>query len=97
MFHDQQPPIRRKIDIIALSVADAANQGYSLGFTEGFEAAAMVVDVMIRDGEEKGRKYYAEGCRKALEMSRNKAREMMGTPAFVDIGTTGKPSEDKIQ
>lgn len=88
----------RKIDIVAASASDAANQGYDLGFAEGYEAALLVVETMIADGEKTGHTYTAQGCQHALNMSRAKAKEMMGTPAFIEIGTvSAKPSTGALQ
>lgn len=68
--------------VIVRSITDAAQEGYAQGFQEGYQAACMVVEMVAEAWRKEPYAYDLDGAVKALEMSREKAVEMMGTPSF---------------
>lgn len=68
--------------LIVGTVREAAHTGYDQGFREGYQAACLVVETLAQAEKEGGWLYGADGILKALEMSREKAVEMLGTPRF---------------
>lgn len=68
--------------VIVGTIKEAAHTGYSQGFVEGYQAACLVVDVLAKAEKEGDGLYTAGGILKALDMSREKAVEMMGSPRF---------------
>lgn len=68
--------------VIIGTIKEAAHTGYSQGFVEGYQAACLVVEVLAKAEKEGDGLYTAVGILKALDMSRKKAVEMMGSPRF---------------
>lgn len=75
------------------TVEDVARAAYDQGFREGYDAARLVVEVLANE-EKRGGLYGAEGIMKALDMSRDKAVEMMGTPKLVLERVSVMPGPD---
>ncbi|WP_297260860.1 hypothetical protein [uncultured Desulfovibrio sp.] len=75
------------------TVEDVARAAYVQGFCEGYDAARLVVEVLANE-ERRGGLYGAEGILKALDMSRDKAVEMMGTPKLVLERVSVTPGPD---
>lgn len=57
---------------------DIARAAYRAGFSDGYEAARMVIEVMDQDERENGGAYGADAMLQALDRARAKAAEMMG-------------------
>lgn len=64
------------------AVEDAAYAAYDQGFREVYQAACLVVEVLAEAEKAGDGLYAASGILKALDMSREKAVEMMGSPRF---------------
>lgn len=62
---------------------DIARAAYRAGFSDGYEAARMVIEVMSQDERESGGAYGADAVLEALDKARAKAAEMMGRPPVV--------------
>ena len=62
---------------------DIAQAAYQAGFSDGYEAARMVIEVMAQDERESGGAYGADAVLEALDKARAKAAEMMGRPPVV--------------
>ena len=62
---------------------DIAQAAYQAGFSDGYEAARMVIEVMAQDERENGGAYGADAMLQALDKARAKAAEMMGRPPVV--------------
>ena len=62
---------------------DIARAAYQAGFSDGYEAARMVIEVMAQDERESGGAYGADAVLEALDKARAKAAEMMGRPPVV--------------
>lgn len=59
-------------------VGDIARAAYQSGFSDGYEAARMVIEVMAQDERESGGAYGADAALQALDRARARAAEMMG-------------------
>ena len=57
---------------------DIAQAAYQAGFSDGYEAARVVIEVMAQDERENGGAYGADAALQALDKARAKAAEMMG-------------------
>ena len=57
---------------------DIARAAYQAGFSDGYEAARMVIEVMAQDERESGGAYGADAMLQALDRARARAAEMMG-------------------
>lgn len=64
-------------------VNDVTQAAYQAGFSNGYEAARMVIEVMAQDERESGGAYGADAVLEALDKARAKAAEMMGRPPVV--------------
>lgn len=64
-------------------VGDIARAAYQSGFSDGYEAARMVVEVVAQDERENGGAYSASAMLEALDKARARAAEMMGRPPVV--------------
>lgn len=64
-------------------VSDVTQAAYQAGFSDGYEAARMVIEVMAQDERESGGAYGADAVLEALDKARAKAAEMMGRPPVV--------------
>lgn len=62
---------------------DIARAAYRAGFSDGWSAARMVIEVMAQDERENGGAYGADAVLEALDKARAKAAEMMGRPPVV--------------
>ena len=62
---------------------DIARAAYQGGFSDGYEAARMVIEVMAQDERESGGAYGADAMLQALDKSRAKGLEMLGRPPVV--------------
>lgn len=62
---------------------DIARAAYQSGFSDGYEAARMVVEVMAQDERENGGAYGADAALQALDRARARAAEMVGRPPVV--------------
>ena len=65
------------------TVEDVARAAYGQGFREGYDAARLVVEVLTNEERRGGGVFGAEGILKALNMSSEKAVEMMGKPKLL--------------
>ena len=74
--------MREDKTVIVGTIKEAAHTGYDQGFREGYQAACLVVEVLAEAEKAGGGLYAAGGILKALEMSQEKAVEMMGAPRF---------------
>ena len=61
---------------------EAATEGYRQGFDEGYAAARLTVELVVKAWQKEPWAYDLEGALKALDMSRNNAEELLGTPNF---------------
>lgn len=68
--------------VIISTLEEAAREGYRQGFEEGYAAARMVVEAVAAAWRKEPWAYDLDGAMKALDMSREKAVEMMGSPEF---------------
>ena len=68
--------------VIVGTIKESVNTGYSQGFVEGYQAACLVIEVLAEASRNEPCAYDLEGAVMALDMSREKAVEMMGTPRF---------------
>lgn len=68
---------------IVSTLEEAANEGYRQGFEEGYTAARIVVKMVADAWRKEPWAYDLDGALKGLDMSREKAVEMMGTPKFI--------------
>lgn len=75
------------------TVKEVVRAAYDQGFRDGYDAARLVVE-MLTNEERRGGLYGAEGILKALDMSRDKAVEMMGTPKLVLERVSVTPGPD---
>ena len=75
------------------TVKEVVRAAYAQGFCEGYDAARLVVEVLANE-ERRGGLYGAEGILKALDMSREKAVEMMGAPKFLLARVPVMPGPD---
>ena len=82
--------------VIVGTIKEAAQNGYDQGFREGYEAACLVVEVLAKAEKAGGGFYAASGILEALEMSREKAVEMMGTPRFEVSPVPVQPMPDTV-
>lgn len=64
-------------------VNDVTQAAYQAGFSDGYEAARMVIEVMAQDERESGGAYGADAVLESLDKARAKAAEMMGRPPVV--------------
>lgn len=64
-------------------VNDVTQTAYQAGFSDGYEAARMVIEVMAQDERESGGAYGADAVLEALDKARAKAAEMMRRPPVV--------------
>lgn len=64
-------------------VNDVTQAAYQAGFSDGYEAARMVIEVMAQDERESGGAYGADAMLQALDKSRAKGLEMLGRPPVV--------------
>lgn len=62
---------------------DIARAAYRAGFSDGYEAARMVIEVMAQDERENGGAYGADAMLQALDRARARAAEMVGRPLVV--------------
>lgn len=76
------------------TVEDVARAAYDQGFRDGYDAAQLVVEVLANEERRGGGVFGAEGILKALDMSRDKAVEMMGTPKLVLERVSVTPGPD---
>ena len=74
--------MRENKTVIVGTIKEAAHTGYDQGFREGYQAACLVVEALAEAEKAGNGLYAAGGILEALEMSRKKAVEMMGTPRF---------------
>lgn len=81
---------------LAASIKDAAHAGYAQGFQEGYQAACMVVEMVAEAWRKEPYAYDLDGAVKALEMSREKAVGMMGTPSFEVVPVHVSPMPDTV-
>ena len=72
-----------KGQMIVSTLAGAANEGYRQGFEEGYAAARLTIEVVVKAWRKEPWAYDLEGALTALDLSREKAVELMGTPVFV--------------
>mgnify|MGYP000009653481 FL=1 len=82
--------------VIVGSIKDAAHAGYAQGFQEGYQAACMVVKAVAEAWRKEPYAYDLDGAVKALEMSREKAVAMMGTPSFEVNPAPVQPMPDTV-
>lgn len=68
--------------VIVGTIKEAAHTGYRQGFDEGYRAAYLVIEALAEAWRKESWAYDLESAVKALDMSRGKAVEMMGTPHF---------------
>lgn len=64
------------------TLEEAATEGYRQGFEEGYAAARMVIESVVTAWRQEPHAYDLEGALKALDMSREKAKEMLGSPIY---------------
>ena len=76
------------------TVEDVARAAYDQGFRDGYDAARLVVEMLTNEERRGGGVFGAEGILKALDMSRDKAVEMMGTPKLVLERVSVTPGPD---
>lgn len=72
--------------IVARTIEDAANEGYRIGFAEGYAAARTVLKTVVEAWRAEPQYYDLEGALQALDMSREEAAEMLGLPKFKICG-----------
>ena len=84
-----------KTELVA-SIKDAAHAGYAQGFQEGYQTACMVVEMVAEAWRKEPYAYDLDGAVKALEMSREKAVAMMGTPSFEVVPVHVPPMPDTV-
>ena len=68
-----------KIEAVG-TTEDIARAAYQAGFSDGYEAARMVIEVMAQDERENGGTYGADAALQALDKARARAAEMVGRP-----------------
>lgn len=71
-----------KIEILVSNAQEAVSEGYRHGFEDGYAAARIVVKtiadaLLVQAGQDVG-----FDCVHALDLSKDKAREMLGTTEF---------------
>lgn len=72
--------------LVVQTLEEAVNEGYRQGFEEGYAAARMVIESVVTAWRQEPHAYDLEGALKALDLSREKAKEMLGTPKYVVSG-----------
>ena len=58
------------------------NETYGTGFDEGYAAARLTVELVVKAWRQEPFAYDLEAALKALDMSKDKAKEMLGTPSY---------------
>ena len=76
------------------TVEEVVRAAYDQGFRDGYYAARLVVEVLTNEERRGGGVFGAEGILKALDMSREKAVEMMGAPKFLLARVPVMPGPD---
>ena len=72
----------RDREYIVKGTEEAARAGYRQGFEDGWDAARMTVELVVNAWRRDPAGFDVESALKALDMSREKAREMLARDKF---------------